>query len=144
MPYGTANAKLKKNIMFSLLQQLGQDVCHRCSTKIENVKELTVEHILPWLDVYSEELSSKLFWNLNNIGFSHLKCNIRASRRHTPAKLAQYALLKKQNTIENPNGKARCSKCKIFKLLEEFYTNKAKKNGIHSECKLCDLKRKAK
>jgi hypothetical protein len=74
----TAQHRLKKNLMFSLVQRLGEDICFQCHEKIETVEELSVEHKIPWLD--SEEPLS-LFFDLENISFSHLACNCRAGRR---------------------------------------------------------------
>lgn len=40
------------------------------------------------------------------------------------------------SAVKNVVGKV-CTKCKIFKLLAEFYPNKDGKFGVHSVCKLC-------
>ena len=76
MDFGTASARLKKQLMFSMARQLGQDVCFRCACHIETVEEFSVEHKLPW-----EGVSAELFWDLSNIAFSHLKCNTASGRR---------------------------------------------------------------
>jgi len=68
--YGTACSKLRKMIMFDLLKQLNKDVCYKCGKQIENVDDFSIEHKNPWLYVDKD-----LFWDLNNITFSHLKCN---------------------------------------------------------------------
>lgn len=78
MPIGTASNRLKKMIMFALLATQGLDVCHQCSNKILTVDELSVEHKEPWLD--SEDPVRK-FFDLANISFSHLNCNIAAARK---------------------------------------------------------------
>lgn len=75
MPIGTAFNRLRKMILFSLLEQHGKNFCHRCNRLIERVDELSVEHKLPWLHE-----DTTRFWDLNNIGFSHLKCNISHKR----------------------------------------------------------------
>ena len=74
MDKGTAMHRLKKTIMFELVKKAGMDRCYRCRLLITNVSELSVEHMKSWLwkDV-------KLFWDINNIAFSHLACNVRAS-----------------------------------------------------------------
>lgn len=77
MPQGTAQATLRKNILFSLIAQLGLDICFQCKEKIENVKELSIEHKIPWLD---SENPRELFFDLDNIAFSHLHCNTGARR----------------------------------------------------------------
>jgi hypothetical protein len=75
MPFGTACGRLRKNILFHLLKRLNENVCFKCREVIETSKELSVEHKLPW-----EGISVELFWDLENISFSHLRCN-RPHRR---------------------------------------------------------------
>ena len=75
MPPGTANARLRKLIMFNLVQQTNRDICFQCGERIDNVKDFSIEHKKAWLDNDSE-----LFWDLENIAFSHLHCNIGARR----------------------------------------------------------------
>lgn len=77
MPYGTAAHQLRKQIMFHLLQRLGEDLCFQCGQKIEELDELSMEHKKPWLGV-----SIELFWDIGNIAFSHLACNSGAGRRN--------------------------------------------------------------
>lgn len=70
MPHGTANARLRKLILFDLLRRHGENVCFKCKAAIETVKELSIEHKQPW-----EGCDVALFWDLRNIAFSHLSCN---------------------------------------------------------------------
>lgn len=70
MPHGTACNKLRKQILFHLLIKLGENKCFKCSEIIEKVADLSIEHKQPW-----EGISADLFWDLNNIAFSHLHCN---------------------------------------------------------------------
>ena len=78
MDYGTASARLKKALMLHLLQRLGESNCFRCMQTITNPEELSIDHKESWLDV-----SPGLFWDLNNVAFSHLRCN--TTDRHAPA-----------------------------------------------------------
>ncbi len=78
MDNSTASHKLRKLILFSLVQQTAQDICFRCQTKIETVEEISIEHKMPWLDS-SNPVS--IFFDLTNIAFSHLKCNIADHRK---------------------------------------------------------------
>lgn len=75
MPFGTANARLRKIILFSLVQELGRDDCYRCGEKIVEIENFTIEHKKAWLNNDVE-----LFWSLANIAFSHMACNIGARR----------------------------------------------------------------
>ena len=70
MPHGTAQNKLRKLIIFHLIQRLHEDVCFKCGNRIEIVEELSIEYKVPWL--YAD---TELFWDLDNIAFSHRKCN---------------------------------------------------------------------
>lgn len=79
MPFGTAGGKLRKSILFSLLKESGKNVCYQCGNPIESEDELSIEHKIPWLD---SDNPKELFFSLDNIAFSHLKCNC-ASRRNT-------------------------------------------------------------
>lgn len=116
MPYGTANNRLKKKILFSLLIELNKNKCFQCGKKIENIDELSIEHKKPWLhnDV-------KLFWDINNISFSHLRCN--SSNKRTP------------NKRKNIDGKRWCWRCKKYKDIKSFPPSaKIKRNRECTEC----------
>jgi|SRR5208282_768052 len=76
MPLGTASAQLRKMILFALVQETGKDACFRCGRKIETIEEFSIEHKESWLDRTVE-----LFWDLKNIAFSHLSCNVKHARR---------------------------------------------------------------
>lgn len=70
MPFGTACNRLRKNVLFRLLKKLSENVCFKCGQLIDIVDDLSIEHKLPW-----EGRSAELFWDLENIAFSHLHCN---------------------------------------------------------------------
>jgi hypothetical protein len=70
MPVSTARSRLVKLIMFDLAKRLDETKCFRCGVDIQSVDDLSIEHKEPWLNV-----STELFWDLNNIAFSHLQCN---------------------------------------------------------------------
>jgi hypothetical protein len=73
MPHGTACARLRKMILFKFVKQLNLDICFQCNLKIEDEKQLSIEHKIPW------QQNPTLFWDLDNIAFSHLGCNIKAA-----------------------------------------------------------------
>ena len=50
MPHGTANGRLKKSILFSLVKRCNEDICYRCGKKIKTERELSIEHKKPWLE----------------------------------------------------------------------------------------------
>ena len=72
MSYGTASNRLRKSIMLMLIKKLDENWCYRCGAEIETERELSVDHKKSWFNVDVE-----LFWDLNNIAFSHLSCNSR-------------------------------------------------------------------
>lgn len=83
MPLGTASAKLRKSILFSLLRESHKNVCYQCGRIIDEEGELSIEHKIPWLD---SDNPKELFFNLENIAFSHLSCNISAARQNREGK----------------------------------------------------------
>ncbi len=66
MPIGTAMNRLRKMALLRLLQRLGEDRCYRCGKKIESIDNLSIDHIKDWL---GQDLA--LFWDLDNVTFSH-------------------------------------------------------------------------
>jgi hypothetical protein len=76
--FSTATHRLKKLVMFDLVQKTFQDTCFRCGQKIKFPDELSVEHKEAWLDSPNPV---DLFFNLNNLAFSHLTCNTASARR---------------------------------------------------------------
>jgi len=108
MHHSTASAQLKKKILFDLLKKLGQNYCFQCGAEIESEEELSVEHKIPWLD---SDDPKRLFFDLDNIAFSHLSCNISAAR--TPTKiegLEDKRVVHGSIATYNRRG-CRCDKC---------------------------------
>ena len=103
MDDSTASHKLRKLILFSLVQQTARDVCFRCQTKIETIEDLSIEHKTPWLDSNNP---IGAFFDLNNIAFSHLKCNI-ADRRKPNKKYFTEGELKAANQSRWRDSKRR-------------------------------------
>jgi hypothetical protein len=123
MPYGTAGHRLRKLIMFHLLVKHGEDVCIKCGRQIETISELSIEHIQSW-----QLNGSELFWDINNIGFSHLKCN-RQSISKPGSGIARRKI--------GPEGTAWCSGCKTFLPVIKFHRNRANWNGYSNCCIAC-------
>src|SRR5688572_19160973 len=73
----TANGRLRKIIIFEFAKQLGKDVCHQCGKKIDTIDEFSIEHKEPWM--YTSD-PKKLFFDIDNIAFSHLFCNFSVRR----------------------------------------------------------------
>ena len=94
----TASAILKKKLLFSLAQRLHEDICYQCAKKIETIEEFSIEHKTPWLD---SDDPVGLFFDLDNIAFSHLSCNIREAKREKA----------KCGTARSYQNGCRCNKC---------------------------------
>lgn len=120
MSHGTAANRLRKNILFSFAQRLKEDICFKCGKQIESVEELSIEHKQPW-----ENRSADLFWDLNNIAFSHLGCN----KPHENNGTGTYK--------EGPEGTHWCSTHKKFLSDEMFYKNTKRYSGYSNNCKKC-------
>ncbi|HXQ38298.1 MAG TPA: hypothetical protein VN843_30130 [Anaerolineales bacterium] len=119
MPHGTATNRLRKNILFHLLKKHGENYCFRCCESIERVDDLSIEHKQPW-----EGISAELFWDLNNIAFSHLCCN--TPHRHNGGG---------HNRKDAPAGMAWCSVCQKFEPVEAFDKNANHWNGLQRHCR---------
>lgn len=104
MAHGTAANRLRKMILFSLLRQLELDTCFQCGREIESIENLSVEHKVPWLDS-ADPIS--LFFDLDNIAFSHLSCNVGAARQTKP----RTAKCGDKGATRYYSG-CRCEKCK--------------------------------
>jgi hypothetical protein len=122
MPHGTAHHRLRKMILFDLLKRHNENVCFNCSKVIETVEELSIEHKQPW-----ENVSVELFWSLDNIAFSHLRCNLPHSYAGGGARKRKIG----------PKGTAWCIKCKNFLLVENFNRNRSRWNGLQNHCINC-------
>ena len=72
MPIGTARARLIKDILWKYVVLCGDDYCYRCGHQILNPLELSIEHKNPW-GISDNPLN--LYFDLENIAFSHIKCN---------------------------------------------------------------------
>ena len=124
MPYGTAIQRLRKKIIFQLVQETGRDSCFKCNLKIISIDELSIEHKQPWLYI-----STELFWDLDNIAFSHVACN-RPDRPNHGRGIPR-------NKITPPEGTAWCNRHKEFLPKHQFSSNKSHWTGVHTLCKVC-------
>lgn len=109
-------------ILFQLVQRLGEDKCFRCSEKIEAIEELSIEHKQPW-----EGVSVDLFWSLDNIAFSHRRCNRPHSHRGNGVWRRKVG----------PAGTAWCRRCKAFRPVTDFSRHRARWNGLQPWCDPC-------
>lgn len=127
MPHGTASYRLRKMILFNLLQKHGENVCFKCSQLIETEKELSIEHKQPW-----EGVSVELFWSLDNIAFSHRSCNLPHTYRGNGVWRRRVG----------PEGTAWCRNCKAFLPVSAFSRHSSRWNGLQPWCNDCYDRRK--
>ena len=78
MSPSTAYNRLRKRVLFDCVKRLGENVCFQCGEIIKDHSDMSIEHKKPWL----HECPS-LFWDMENIAFSHKGCNSSAARRPT-------------------------------------------------------------
>jgi hypothetical protein len=127
MPPGTAANRLRKLVLFNQLKKHGENICVRCDDVIETPDELSIEHVRPW-----ENRDPNLFWDLENIAFSHRACNV--------VHVSHGASYRK---VVAPEGQAWCFYCESFKSIKEFNQHSVRWNGLSEECKSCKSKRNA-
>jgi hypothetical protein len=129
MSFGKASYILKRMIMFALICELKKDVCYRCDKKIVSDCDLSVDHKNPWLHI-----DSKLFWNLDNIAFSHKLCN--SANHRIASTTGRRSKLRKLG----PEGMAWCSGHKDFIRIDKFTSNTSNWNRVEHYCKECRRK----
>ena len=96
----TANYKLTKDILWALIVQTNQDLCCKCKLPMSR-DTFSIEHIVPWLDSSNPV---ELYFDLKNISFSHLSCNISDRRTTNPSQCGTISKF--------TNCKCRCDSCK--------------------------------
>jgi len=102
MSHGAASGKLRKAIMFDLIKKAGKNICFQCGETIDNIANLSIEHKIPWLD---SEDPVGLFFDLDNITFSHLSCNCASARRKKGPRIPRHG------TRPMYTHGCRCPKC---------------------------------
>jgi hypothetical protein len=118
LDYGTANNRLKKMLLYHLAQKLDMHWCFRCGAEIDTLRQFSVDHKIPWLH---DEKAKELFWDLDNIAFSHLSCNSRDSRG------SQNQKGKKCPALNHYNRGCRCTPCRELKSKrDKIYYNRKK------------------
>ena len=121
MAWGTASYRLRKLVFHDLVRRLGLDTCFRCGKKIETADDLSLDHKQVWLDV-----DPRLFWSLENIAFSHRRCNL-------PARYRGGVGLRKVG----PPGTAWCSRCQAFLPMDSFPRHARSWSGVRNYCRSC-------
>lgn len=121
MPFGTACNKLRRMVMFSLLVRYRENVCFKCGKLILKADDLSLEHEA-W-----QSAGASLFWDLDNITFSHVRCNL-------PTGIVRREIV---------DGTLWCSSCKSLHPIALFHKETRQRTGYALLCKKCsNAKRK--
>lgn len=123
MPFGTANNRLRKLVLFNLAQKLKENICFRCGELIRTVEDFTIDHKEAW-----RSKGAELFWDMNNIAFSHAHCNL-------PTGMVRREIV---------DGTLWCSKCKLFLEIGRFSKDKKQRTGYSLICKDCSNRQRRK
>lgn len=75
----TASHRLVKDLLFEYAVNIHEKRCYHCNKKM-NRDTFSIEHKEPWLDSADPV---GLYFDLENISFSHKSCNASAARRPT-------------------------------------------------------------
>lgn len=78
MNTSTASSRLVKDLLWNFIESAGSNKCYRCGEPMTR-DTFSIEHKVPWLD---SEDPKGLFFDIDNISYSHLSCN-SAARRET-------------------------------------------------------------
>lgn len=95
----TASGRLIKDLLYQYVSRDGTK-CHQCGEPMSR-ETFSVEHKIPWLD---SEDPAAMFYDLSNITYSHLSCNIAAIRRKRSTAGC--------GTKAKYSGGCRCTDCK--------------------------------
>jgi len=101
-----ATGRLRKAIILRLLQRLGEANCFRCSGKIDTPEDLTIDHKRNWLNA-----DVALFWDLENIAFSHPRCNSKANGQSERTHCPRGHKYGDPGTYVDKNGHRKCLTC---------------------------------
>lgn len=104
-------SRLRKLIMFRLAQETGRDRCFQCGELIETPDEFSIDHMKPWLDA-----SPDLFWDVDNIAFSHLACNSLSRRWNGPEEQPICRCGQPKGLTRSGKMRDRCSDCQSERL----------------------------
>ncbi len=87
MDFGKANQQLFKMMVWKMATICGMDKCSHCKQPIEKPNDLSLEHKEPWRGIEGRPARPELFWDLDNIAFSHIWCNAGSPTRGKGARM---------------------------------------------------------
>lgn len=96
---GTASNRLVRDLLFAFVKKAGCP-CYRCGGELTR-ETFTIDHKKPWR---RDPNADELFFDLNNIAFSHAVCNNAAARKVLPRSV--------HGTRSRYDTGCRCRKCR--------------------------------
>jgi hypothetical protein len=102
----SARLKLMRMIIFDYARKDGTLKCFRCGKEILSYEDTTIDHIKDWRNV-----DPVLFWDLENISYSHYSCNVKGNRKGK-----KHVLVKSRSKTER--------KCKVCGTTENLQYDK--------------------
>ena len=115
--FGSSSGQLRKMLLFEFARRLGLLDCYRCGWYIALIEDLSIEHKEDWLGSADPV---KTFFDLDNIAFSHIKCNsgaVNRAKTHCPQG-HEYT-----EEMREKDGSRNCRECR----------RKRQKRWYHSE-----------
>lgn len=94
-----ANRVLMKDLVFAYATRLDLNLCYRCNKRLTR-EDFTIDHVKPWRN---KPNSQELFFDVNNIRFSHHSCN----SANTAIKKITHGTQRMYN-----RHRCRCTSCK--------------------------------
>ncbi len=117
MNHSTASGRLIKDILFSFVIK-NSPFCYRCNTEMSR-DNFSVDHLIPWLH---KENATQLFFDLNNITFSHISCNVAASRKPHKKYFTEEEKKERVRQLSRENKKKHyCPEKRSIKFQEKGY-----------------------
>lgn len=109
MSLGTAHNRLVKDLLFDFVCKTNQNKCFQCGKEMSR-EDFSIEHKTPWRH---KENAKELFFSLDNISYSHLRCNMKAAR---PAQIGDRKPKPiKHGTAHSYFKGCRCDECRLAK-----------------------------
>jgi len=100
----TASGRLVKDLLFNFVKK-ADITCFQCGGELTR-DTFSIEHKTPWLD---SESPIDLYFDTDNISYSHLNCNIKSARKRGPTVI-------EHGTVTGYVDKGcRCDPCKEAK-----------------------------
>lgn len=72
-----ANRVLMKDLVYHFIFKLGLNKCYRCGGTLDR-DDFTIDHKIPWRH---SDNPLELFFNIENVKFSHFSCNSANARQ---------------------------------------------------------------